>query len=269
MRSAHSAFLLLVLLLCNCQGPRLPKVKVVINHLQPGMLQGKTVGVEGMEITANQWPGKEIDAPILDEAERALRPVLKGARVCLTPVAARIRESRRDETGGSTPAAATSSKTRPQEPDYIFRIMLRADSISRSDEVRRDFDYMHVAQRSSGMTSSSYPSPGYQYRGFGFGGFGLGGYNYGYSGPFSVIGGYIWKQTTKRTLKADYILSDARTCKLIWRAEAVAYDSNVITNNSVVGFRPPPYRSAEELESKVPLKPLWILMNAAAVRRIR
>ena len=145
--------------------------------------------------------------------------------------------------------------------------MLRADSISSSDEIRRDLDYMHVAARSAGNYSSAYPSPGYQFGGFRFGGFGLGGYNSGYSNY--TLGGYLWRKTTKRTLKADYILSDARTCKLIWRAEAVAYDSNVISNNSVGGYLAPTYRSAEELESKVPLKPLWILMNAAAVRRIR
>ena len=259
MRSAHFAFLVLSLLppgvLTGCQGT---KVTVVVNRLKPGMLKGKTVGIEGMEITASQWPGRDIDGPILCEAEKALRPVLKGARVCLLSEAGVTYESTNTGKAQETTTAA-SSKIKLNQADYIFRIMLRADSLSSRDEIRRDAYYRRggASSRGGGIMPGLL-SPGYRPGGYFLGEWG--------AADFS---GYSWRKIAKRTLKADYILSDARTCKLIWKAEAVSTDVYVNVGNSVFGYRAPPYQSSSDLESKLPLNPLWISMNAAAVRSIR
>jgi hypothetical protein len=43
----------------------------------------------------------------------------------------------------------------------------------------------------------------------------------------------------------------------------------VSLSNSVFGYRAPPYQSSSDLELKLPLKPLWVSMNAAAVRTVK
>jgi hypothetical protein len=231
MRSAHFIFWVLPLLplslLTSCQGP---KVTVVVNRLKPGMLKGKTVGLEGMVITAANWPGQDIDTPILSKAEKVLQRGLKGARVCLLNEAGSVHES----------AAKSSSKTASKEPDYIFRIMLRADSVSHVPSQR-------MAVGSGRLTS--YRDPGFH----AFGGWSR---SNDYSFPL--------REVTKRTLKADYILSDARTYKLIWRAEAVTSAKYVELAGSGTS-----YRTASVVEAEVPLEPLWVSMNTAAVRTIR
>ena len=212
MRSAHFVFWVLALLplslLTSCQGP---KVTVVVNRLKPGMLKGKTVG---------------LDTPILSKAEKVLQRGLKGARVCLL-----------NEVGSGHEIAAKSAL---KAPDYIFRIMLRADSIS------------HVpSQRTAVVTSrlTSFRDPGF----YAFG---------GWKGPNDFS--FPMREVTKRTLKADYILSDARTYKLIWRAEAVTSAKYVELAGSGTS-----YRTASVVEAEVPLEPLWVSMNTAAVRTIK
>ena len=230
MRSTHFVFWVLpflaLSLLSSCQGT---KVTVVVNRLQPEMLKGKTVGVEGMVITAANWPGQDIDTPILFKAERVLQRGLKGARVCLLSEAGRSPES----------AAQSSSQTPSKEPDYIFRIMLRADSFS------------HFSSQGAGAGNrrwTSFRDPGFRV----FGGWSRSNYS------------FPSREVTKRTLIADYILSDARTYKLIWRAEAVASATHVELAGSGAS-----YRSPSEMEAEVPLEPLWVSMNTAAVRTIR
>ena len=226
MRTAHFVCWVLPLLpLClftSCQGPQ---VTVVVNRLKSEKLKGKTVGVEGMVITAANWPGKDIDTPILYNAEKVLQRGLKGARVCLLSEAGRSPEN----------AAQYSSQTLSKEPDYIFRIMLRADSVS------------HRGSARSGGTATRDPG----FRAFG-------GWSRSSDSSFSR------REVTKRTLIADYILSDARTYKLIWRAEAVASGTYVELGGSGTT-----YRTADEVEAEVPLEPLWVSMNTAAVRTLR
>ena len=231
MRTAHFVCWVLPLLpLClftSCQGPQ---VTVVVNRLKSEKLKGKTVGVEGMVITAANWPGKDIDTPILYNAEKVLQRGLKGARVCLLSEAGRSHEN----------AAQYSSQTLSKEPDYIFRIMLRADSVS------------HIpSQRPTILTGrlTSFRDPGFR---------AFGGWSRSSDSSFSR------REVTKRTLIADYILSDARTYKLIWRAEAVASGTYVELGGSGTT-----YRTADEVEAEVPLEPLWVSMNTAAVRTLR
>jgi len=231
MRSTHFVFWVLpflaLSLLSSCQGT---KVTVVVNRLQPEMLKGKTVGVEGMVITAANWPGQDIDIPILYKAEKVLERGLKGTRVCLLSEAGSGHES----------AAKSSSKTTSKEPDYIFRIMLRADYIS------------HVPSQRTSVGAGRLRS----LRDPGFNAFG------GWKGPNDFS--FPMREVTKRTLKADYILSDARTCKLIWRAEAVSSATYVELAGSGTS-----YRTVSVVEAEVPLEPLWVSMNTAAVRTIR
>jgi len=231
MKSAHFVFwvlsLLLPCVLTSCQGP---EVTVVVNRLKPGMLKGKTVGVEGMVITAANWPGKDIDTPILYEAEKVLQHRLKNARVCLLSEAGPAKES----------AATAFAKTSAKEPDYIFRIMLRADSVS------------HAPSQQTGVVTgrlTSYRDPGFHAYG-------------GWSRPNDFS--YPLREVTKRTLTADYILSDAHTYKLIWRAEAVTSGKYVELGSSGTS-----YRNASVVEAEVPLEPLFVSMNAAAARTIR
>jgi hypothetical protein len=254
MRSAHFAFLLLPLLLNSCQGP---KVTVIINELRPGMLKGKTVGIEGMMITPANWPGKGIDAPILCAAEKGLRGGMKGVHIYIMTEEGMVNESAEMKPCEGTSlgnfrgiAAAGTSKTRANQPDYIFRIMLRSDSNSHSSNMGRDFDYMRL--RNVGGIGGGYNA-------FGWNGLSS-------RGGVSAFGGgsYSWRELTRRTLKADYILSDSQTHKLIWRAEAVAYKVHVNVNNSVAG-----YRSPADLASEIKLQPLWIAMNTAAERTIK
>ena len=179
-----------------------------------------------MVITAANWPGQDIDTPILSKAEKVLQRGLKGARVCLL-----------NEVGSGHEIAAKSAL---KAPDYIFRIMLRADSIS------------HVpSQRTAVVTSrlTSFRDPGF----YAFG---------GWKGPNDFS--FPMREVTKRTLKADYILSDARTYKLIWRAEAVTSAKYVELAGSGTS-----YRTASVVEAEVPLEPLWVSMNTAAVRTIK
>ncbi len=244
-------FLLPFLLLSGCEGP---KVTVVVNRLKPGMLKGKTVGVEGLNITSAYWPGKFIEEPILDKAEKDLQHRLKDAHVCLLNEYGTIQENL--ERGKDATALA---KTLAKEPDYIFRIMLKADSLASRDVIGRDaYSMRGGASARGGGIMPGLRSPGYRSGGSLFGAWG--------TADFSS---YSWRKIAKRTLKADYILSDARTFKLIWRAEAVSTDVHVSVNNSVFGYRSPPYQSSSDLELKLPLNPLWVSMNAAAVRTIK
>ena len=230
MRIAHFLCWVLPLLpfclLTGCQGP---EVTVVVNRLKPEMLTGKTVGVEGMVITAAAWPGQDIETPILYKAEKVLERGLKGARVCLVSEAGHGHEG----------AAKSSSQTPSKEPDYIFRIMLRADF------------FTHLYSQGTGLSTgrlTSFRDPGF--RAFG--------------GWSRSTNDFPPREVTKRTLMADYILSDARTYKLIWRAEAVASATHV----ELTG-RGTSYRSPSEMEAEVLLEPLWVSMNTAAVRTIR
>lgn len=251
---------LCLLLLSSCQSG--PRVNVIINELKPGMLKGRTVGMEGMMITAANWPGKGIDAPILNAAEKTLRSGLKGAQVYVMNEEGMVIHGADAKPGKGASAGArlgASAKTPSKQPDYIFRIMLRSDSNSHRSSLGLDLDYMRLRnvnlvgggtmslmRNGTGFFSSSNsinPRRGVS--------------------PFSS-GGYSWREITKRTLKADYILSDSQTCKILWRAEAIAVDQRVNVNNSVAG-----YRSPADLASEVPLRPLWIAMNTAAERAIK
>ncbi len=236
MRPVPFVFLVLILLspslLTSCQGP---KVTVVVNRLNPGMLKGKTIGVEGMLITASNWPGEDIDAPVLSKAEEALQHSLKGARVCLLSDAGMSHESL--PTGK---ASATSSPViRPEQADYIFRIMLRSDSN------KQRINHWQPIGYSSRLRSVRDP----RWNAFG-----------GWAG-FNEAG--FDRKVTTRTLKADYILSDAHTYKLVWRAEAVTSDKYVSFDTSI------PRDVTSDVETKVPLRPLWISMNATAVHAIK
>lgn len=232
MRHACFLFSLLSLLLSSCEGPR---VTVVVDRLKPGMLQGKTVGIEGMLITASNWPGEDIDAPVLSKAEEALQHRLKGARVCFLSEAG---------IGPESPPAgkasdASFSKIRPDQADYIFRIMLRSDSNKQ------------IINRWYGI---GYSTRIRSWRSSGWNGFG---------GSAGFTGANYARKVTKRTLKADYILSDAHTYKLVWRAEAVSSDIYVSFDTSV------PPDVASDVEAKVPLRPLWISMNSTAMHALK
>jgi len=221
IRHVVCVFLLPSLLLTSCQSP---KVTVVVNRLQPGMLKDKTVGVEGLNITSAYWPGKFIEEPILDQTEKALQHRLKDAHFCLLNEDGTIHEGLEWEN-----VAPAIAKTPVKEPDYIFRILLRADSIDHS-----------VVKQSLVGTGRLYSTRG--------GGGGSSGW------PMER-----WRVINKRVLTADYILSDSRTHQLIWRARAESsklfFDAN--------------YRSMSEVEAEVPLNPLWVSMNSAVVRTIK
>ncbi len=186
------------LLLSGCQSP---KVTVVVNRLQPGMLKDKTVGVEGLNITSSYWPGKFLDEPILDKTEKALQHRLKDAHVCLLNEYGNIQEGL--EKGKVATAVA---KTPVKEPDYVFMILLRADSIDHT-----------VVKQSLVGTGRLYSIRG------------------GGGSPMWPI--ERWRVINKRVLKADYILSDNRTHQLIWRARAESsklfFDANYRSLSSV------------------------------------
>lgn len=176
-----------------------------------------------MVITTACWPGKFIEEPILGEAEKSVQHHLKGARVCLLNEKGTIQESPEREK-----VATAMVKTPVKEPDYIFRILLRADSI--------DHSLVKQSMVGTGRVSSV--------RGGG-------------GGPMWPI--ERWRVINKRVLKADYSLSDSRTHQLIWRAQA---ESSKL-------FFDADYHNFSEVEAEVPLNPLWVSMNAAAVRTIK
>lgn len=263
MKAAHFACLLLLPLLLNsCQNG--PQVSVIINELRPGMLKGKTVGMEGMVITSANWPGKGIEAPVLCAAEKALRGGLKGAHVYIMDEEGMVIESaemqpcKGTSLGKVRAADATKgAETRPGQPDYIFRIMLRSDSNTQTNRLGRDLDYTRF--RNVNVVGGGGISL------FGWGNFNSARRWYPPDSASSFYnGGYVWSRVATRTLKADYILSDSKTCKVIWRAEAVASNVHVNINNSVAG-----YQSPADLVSEIPLRPLWITMNKAAERTIK
>ena len=220
VRHVVFVFLLPSLLLSSCQSP---KVTVVVNRLQPGMLKDKTVGVEGLNITSACWPGKFLDEPILDQTEKALQHRLKDVRFCLLNENGTIQEGLEKGNVERTPV---------KEPDYVFRILLRADSIDHT-----------VVKQSLVGTGRLYSRR-------------VGGMGYGGSSGWPIE---RWRVINKRVLKADYVLSDNRTHQLIWRAQAESsklfFDAN--------------YRSMSSVEAEVPLNPLWVSMNAAAVNTIK
>lgn len=227
MRSLPLAVVLLSLVLSSCQGP---KVKVVFNQLKPGQLEGKTVGVEGMVITAACWPGRYLDAPVLFAAEKGLRSRLKGARFHVINEAGAVMQ----ESGSVQP----DSKL----PDYVFKIMLREDSVTHG-----------VSQWSGGVNTKRMTNrrdPGFN----AFGGW------RGFTGDFN----FPFREVTRRTLKAEYTLSDNQTCKIIWRAEVETSDTYVELDGS--GST---YRKAGTVEREVPLQPLFVAMNSAAVKTLR
>ncbi|MBB5033601.1 hypothetical protein [Prosthecobacter vanneervenii] len=227
MRSLSLAVALLSLVLSSCQGP---KVKIVFNQLKPGQLEGKTVGVEGMVITAACWPGRYLDGPVLFAAEKGLQHRLKGARFCVIDEAGAVMQ----EAGPSRPGS--------DQLDYVFKIMLREDSVTHG-----------VSRWSGGINSKRMTNrrdPGFN----AFGGW------RGFTGDYS----FPYREVTKRTLKAEYTLSDHQTCKIIWRAEVESSDTYVELEGS--GST---YRNARTVEREVPLQPLLVALNTAAVKAIR
>jgi hypothetical protein len=263
MKYAHAALLLVALMFSSCQGP---KVQVVLDQLKPGMLKGKTVGVEGMMITADSWPGTFIDTPILFEAEKVLKHRLKGVQVCLIDEAGVMHEDEAQQQAGGQrhEMAAGGSSARAKQPDYVFKIMLTTDSVT-----SKSSSWGSGGVQTGRMIDRR--SPGFN----AFGGWaGFNDYNQGagyYRGgmPYNMVGrsgsfAYAVREHTTRVLKADYTLSDYRTCKILWKAEAVASRLYVSLDAYV-----PSYITWDAAESKVPLKPLWISMNTAAVRTIK
>ncbi|WP_395739138.1 hypothetical protein [Prosthecobacter sp.] len=236
--------LLLPLLLGSCQGPRL---KVVINNLQPGMLKGKTVGLDGLVITSSNWPGKGIDAPVLSQAEKVLQSDLKEARVSILP------EAISEESGAAEYQRMVAGKpyeARPRDTDYIFKIMLRANSVSNAVNLGRDLDFLRL--RNVSGASGTYNALGWNnpnprsgvspFRG----------------GPFTR------RELTTRTVRADYVLTDAHTHKILWRAQGTASAQRVNLNNTATNYQTP-----AELAERIALEPLWISMNTAAARSLK
>ncbi|WP_395744123.1 hypothetical protein [Prosthecobacter sp.] len=213
------------LLLSSCQSP---KVTVVVNRLKPEMLKGRTVGVEGMNITTACWPGKFIEEPILNQAGQVLQHQLKGAHVYVLNENGALLESVEKEP----PARPQISlgQTPAKEPDYIFQIMLRANSVSHT-LVKQSLvgtGRLWDSRTRSGSSSTMYPRIG------------------------------AMRAIDQRVLKAEYLLSDSRTHQLLWKAEA---ESSKLFHCD--------YRNRAAVEAEAPFKPLWIAMNAAAVKSLR
>lgn len=262
MKYAHAALLVISLMFSSCQGP---KVQVVLDQLKPGMLKGKTVGVEGMMITADSWPGTFIDTPILFEAEKVLKHRLKGVQVCLIDEAGVMHQDEASQQAGRQrhEAAAGGSSAGARQPDYVFKIMLTTDSVT-----SKSSSWGSRGVQTGRMTDRR--NPGFNAFGgwTGFNDYNQGTASYGGARFYSMASrsglAYAVREHTTRVLKADYTLSDYRTCKILWKAEAVASRMYVSLDPYV-----PTYITSAEAESKVPLKPLWISMNTAAVRTIK
>ena len=241
MKSAHFVFWVLSLLLsCVLTSCQEPEVKVVVNQLKPEMLNGKTVGVEGMVITTAYWPGKFIEEPVLDKTGKVLQHRLKGTHVCLLNEHGSIQEclerARLESVvvgKGRDVAVAALAKHQAKDPDYIFRIMLRADS--------RDQTFVKQSLVGNGRLSTGRRA----------------GWLGSNGSPMWPVNGAM-REINKRTLKADYTLSDSRTHQLVWKAAAVA-------SKTVDRY----YPSMAALEAHAPLRPLLDSMNAAAVQAIK
>jgi len=142
-----------------------------------------------------------------------------------------------DSHQGKVMSSASSSS----QPDYIFKIMLREDSTIHGLNHWRGGVITH---RMRNYRAPAFPA--------------FGGWN-GFTGDFS----YPNREVTKRTLRAEYTLSDIKTCQIIWRAEAVSSDTYV-----ELGGTGTTYRNTETVEREVPLYPLFAVMNSAALKAI-
>ncbi|WP_395748704.1 hypothetical protein [Prosthecobacter sp.] len=242
MRSACFFVLVLSLFLASCQGPR---VDVVVNELNPAMLKGKTVGIDGLVITSSNWPGKGIDAPVLSQMEKELQSGLRDSRVSILPEA--ISEDSGVEEYQAM-VAKNAREARPGQPDYIFKILLRANSVADDVRLGRDLDFQRL--RNVSGAGGTYDVMGWNNPRRG-------------ASPFSG-GYYTRREVTSRTLKADYVLTDSRTSKILWRAEATASASHVNLNNGATNYQTP-----AELAERIAFQPLWNSMNAAAVQRLK
>lgn len=246
MRHGHSALLLLSLLLCGCQGPR---VTVRVNELKPGMLKGRTVGVGGMVATFAAWPGKPVEPNVLSQAEQALQRSLKSSRVFALPADAMVHAAVRSryygevKTGAALDAdVARYAKTHAGQADYFFVFMLRKDSVDHIIKSGAETEYNSLSARTNEAGVSPYSRAPLARR-------------------------YSWRGLTQHTLKADYLLYESRTNRIVWRARTVHADEDMSINETTVGYRTPtkwaPWMPTSTTDR------LWMPMNAATARTLR